>query len=394
MASARRLALLAILLLAGAERTVGQEPPPPPPSDPEPAAEEPDEEEDLLPSVDFYFPEGEMDFRLNGLIKNAFYEGQVRYDFVDGDITAFLRYRYYGYSRTYLLGVFDEVAFESVESGDNDFERVRGGLFLLEWPHSFHHRTFLLTEVDRITSNKEEFRFSTNRTNTFVRLGYQIGTPDDERSNAIVGETRAALQRLFSAYRDVGPGGFGLTGAVTYSDPNLGDFDYVKAEFEALKRVDFPHRNFTIGRLHGGSFLQKTLVRPDLEPVERYTIPRSEFFRLDGRDNLKGLSERLRGTEELHAIGEYFFPWFLGDDRRFLGLRWQDWYWVVYGGYGTVGFDRDVYTDTSSYFPDVGIGFEAGFKLKRYTFFVGGIVAQTLRGEGDLETRFSIKSHH
>jgi len=35
----------------------------------------------------------------------AFFEGQVKYNFVKGDITAFLRYRYYGYRRTYRLSL-------------------------------------------------------------------------------------------------------------------------------------------------------------------------------------------------------------------------------------------------------------------------------------------------
>ena len=58
--------------------------------------------------------------------------------------------------------------------------------------------------------------------------------------------------------------------------------------------------------------------REDLpEPLESrsFTIPLSEFFRLDGRENLKGLSERLRGTEEIHTTWEYFFPWFLDADH-------------------------------------------------------------------------------
>lgn len=368
----------------------------PPPSQP---AEPPDDrrrDPDLLPSVDFYFPEGELDFRLNGLIKNAFYEGQVRYNFVEGDISAFLRYRYYGYSRTYLLGVFDEVEFEEIEKLDNDFQRVRGGLFLLQWPQSYHHRTFVLAEVDRITSNKEELRFSTNRTNTFLRIGHQIGTPNDERSNAIVGETRATVQRLFTTHRKIGPYGAGLTGALTWGNDFLGDFDYVKAEFEALKRFDLRRDLFLVSRVHGGTFLYKQLVRddPELEPVERYSIPRGEFFRLDGRENLKGLKERLRGTEELHATAELFFPWFVEKNRRAIGLQWQTWYWILYGGYGTIGFDREVFTDEDTYVPDIGVGFETAVALRKYTFFLSGIVAESLRGEGGVEARLSVKSYH
>ena len=44
--------------------------------------------------LDVYFPEGDLDLRVNRLVNKVFFEGQVKYNFVDGDITAFLRYRY------------------------------------------------------------------------------------------------------------------------------------------------------------------------------------------------------------------------------------------------------------------------------------------------------------
>ena len=47
----------------------------------------------VVPDLDVFIPEGEFDLRLSRLINKVFFEGQVRYDFVDGDITAFLRYR-------------------------------------------------------------------------------------------------------------------------------------------------------------------------------------------------------------------------------------------------------------------------------------------------------------
>ena len=421
--------------LIGARPAAGQKPPPPPPPQESPPAEAPPvetppvetppveappveappaprpeapppppaQEEDegrrpLYPKVDIFFPEGDFDFRLSRLVKNAFFEGQFKYNFVKGDITAFLRYRYYGYERTYQLGFFDAVEFEPIEELSNDFDRVRGGLLLIQHPHSLHSRTFFLGEVDRITSNKEELRFSTNRTNTFLRLGYQIGTPDDERANAIVGETRARIQRLFTAHRAIGPYGAGLTGALTWGFDDVGgDFDYAKFEFEALKRYNLPRGSFLIHRLHGGTFGRKVL-RPEPEddlPLEDlYLIPRAELFRLDGRERLKGLDERRRGTDELDTTVEYFHPWFLNQNRRALKLDWENWYWILYGGYGTIGFDRDVYSDTSSYVPDVGFGFEATFRLRRYSFFVSGIVAYALEGEGDPKGKLSIKSFH
>jgi hypothetical protein len=355
----------------------------------------------LVPELNVYFPEGELDIRINRLVKKVFAEGQIKYNFVDGDITAFLRYRYYGFARTYQLTVFDEIEFDDIEDFSNDFERVRGILLLTEWPQSFHRRTFLLTELDRISSNKDEFVFDTGKTNLFARLGYQIGTPNDERSNAIVGENRARVEELFTAFRQIGPGDAGVTGALTYgTDVAVGDFDYVKAEFSALKRFELPRGFFLFGRLHGGTFpYKKELDREigpenDLPETGRYAIPREEFFRLDGRDNLKGLDERLRGTDEIHATWELVFPWFVGQDYKKIGLSWENWYWVIYGGAGTIGFDTDIFTETDEFVYDFGLGWESSFSLRDYEFFFSGLVAQAFNAEGGVQLRLSLKSYH
>lgn len=350
----------------------------------------------FLPSLEVYLPEGDLDLRSSRLVNKVFFEGQVKYNFIKGDITAFLRYRYYGYRRTYQITGFDEVQFSGVENADSgEFDRTRGLLALVQVPHDYQHRTYLVGETDRLTSNKESERFTNNRTNTFVRLGYQIGTPEDDRANAIVGETRARVDRLFTAYRRIGPGDFGLATALTYATPLLGDFNYLKAEFEGLKRFELGGDFFVVGRLHGGTFPFKRQVRegPEIDLSDRYSIPRGELFRLDGRNNLKGLGERRRGTEELHTTWELFIPWFLDRDRRLLGLNWQTWYWVLYTGYGTVGFDPQVYGDLAAYTPDAGIGFETSLRLKKYRFFLSAVAAQALRGGGGTELRVSIKSY-
>src|SRR5215213_4768310 len=159
-------AFLALVLLAAPARAwQAQEPPPPEegqpapaepqppapaqpskPDEPElqpglPSAEEqgqgPDEEEEEegvetpkppeernLPRLDVYFPEGELDLRVNRLINKVFFEGQVKYNFIEGDITAFLRYRYYGYKRTTQFTVFDSIEFDDIdEDVKNDFDR-------------------------------------------------------------------------------------------------------------------------------------------------------------------------------------------------------------------------------------------------------------------------------
>ncbi|MEM7048727.1 MAG: hypothetical protein AAF604_03670 [Acidobacteriota bacterium] len=392
----RRSALLLVLAVLGWPATVVQ-PEEVSESSEELGSESPRRRSDtLFPTIDIDLPEGDLDLRASRLVGNIFFQGQVKYNFVDGDITAFLRYRVYGKRQTFQLTGFDSIEFESVEDVSGDFDRVRGLLGIFEWPHDYHRRSFMLLEVDRISSNREELRFNDNLTNTFVRFGYQIGTPDDPRSNAIVGESRARLDRLFTPHRAIGPRGAGLTAAATYGfDFLLGDFDYIRLELEGLKRFELPRGRFLVWRTHGGSFPRKKVIRegPDVPQPDRFSIPRSELFRLDGRENLKGLRERLRGTENLHTTAELFLPWFVDEERRALGLNWSSWYWVLYGGYGTIGYDRDVLTDVSEYYPDLGIGIESSFELKGYTIFLSAVIAQTLRGDSEPEAKLSIKSY-
>jgi hypothetical protein len=252
----------------------------------------------------------------------------------------------------------------------------------------------VLFEVDRLTSNKREKVFTTDRTNTFLRLGYQIGTPDDGRSNAIVGESRSRVERLFSAYRKIGPRGFGLTGALTWSFDDLGgDFSYLRAELEGLKRWPGERERFVITRMHAGSFLDREMVRPDEpDPRDRYSIPLDELFRLDGRENLKGLDERRHGTEEIHATVEWFLPWFTDDSRQALKATWEAWYWVAYAGVGNAGFDREIFSAWQDYVPDVGFGFESSFRVGRYVFFLAGVAAHALGDEGGFKGRLTLKS--
>ncbi len=358
-------------------------------------------QEQLFPRLDVYLPEGELDIRLNRLVKKVFVEGQVKYNFVNGDISAFLRYRYYGFSRTYQLSVFDQIQFESVERFSNQFDRTRGILLLTEWPQTYNQRLFALTELDRISSNKQSFVFDNGKTNTFLRLGYQIGTPNDDRSNAIVGESRARVEHLFTAFRQIGPGDAGLTGALTWgSDLVLGDFDYLKGELSGIERFDLPRGAFLFGRVHAGTFIERKILDRNLEedpslPVTgRYSIPREEFFRLDGRDNLKGLDHSLSGTDEIHGTWEVLFPWFVGESRPALKLDWRNWYWVFYTGAGTVGFDRQVVGQLGDYVKDVGFGFESSFRLKNYRFFFSGLLAQSFNVEGGPNVRFALKSYH
>ncbi|HYX25079.1 MAG TPA: hypothetical protein VFC23_13080 [Thermoanaerobaculia bacterium] len=361
-------------------------------------------DERLLPRLDVFFPEGDLDLRVSRLINEVFFEGQVKYNVVSGDITAFLRYKYYGLRRTTQLTVFDSISFSRIENNSNDFDRVRGALLLLQWPLSYSHRTSFLAEFDKISTNKPtevDRLLRLGSTNTLVRYSYQFGTPEDGRSNAIVGEPRAQTERLFSAFRDIGPGGAGFTAAVTYGFPwGPGDYDYVKLEYEALKRFDVTRRSFLIGRLAGGSYPHAGTVKPDpalppsSEPqVDRLRIPSSDFFQLTGRDALLGVKDRRHGTEVVLTTWEYFMPWFIEKPHHFLWLDWDNWYWVLYAGYGTVGFDKKVYSELGNYIPDAGVGFESSVRLRKYRFFLSGIVAQALKGGGGVEARISVKSY-
>lgn len=392
---------LVLLLLAAAPPAAAA---PQEASAPEPqglgAAEEASYREEpagIVPEIEVSLPEGEFDFRLNRLVEKIFFEGQLKYDFVDGDVAAFLRYRYYGFHRTYQLSVFDAIEFEDFEDFSDEFERVRGGLFLVRWPHDFHQRTFFAAELDDISSNKEDQFLDNGKTNTFVRLGYQVGTPDDTRSNAIVGEPRARIRRLFTPFRTIGPGDAGVTAAATWGFDSLGgDFDYVKLEAEALKRFELPGRTFLIGRLHGGTFPRKREREdpPDSRLVSRYLIPFDELFRLNGRDNLRGLDREQRGTEELHLTWELLVPWFVDRNRTYLKADWQTWYWVVYTGYGASGFDRAVLADLSEYVADAGLGLQSSFRIRGYSLFLSALAARAFESNADVKVRVTLKTYH
>jgi len=377
---------------------------PPAPADPGESAGLKPPEDRILPRLDVFFPEGDLDLRISRLINEVFFEGQIKYNFINGDITAFLRYKYYSLRRTTQITVFDSISFDRIDQNvTNDFDRVRGTLVLFQWPHSYNNRTSFLAEFDRISTNKPtevDRLLRLGATNTFIRYAYQFGTPEDGRSNAIVGEPRSQTQRLFSAFREIGPGGYGFTGAVTYGFPYGGDYDYVKLEFEALKRFDVTRRSFLIARLAGGSYPHIGSVTPDpaappsSEPqIDRLRLPSDNFFQLTGRDGLLGYKDRRHGTEVLLTTWEYFMPWFIEKTHHFLWLDWDNWYWVLYGGYGTLGFDKKVYAELSGYVPDAGVGFESSVRLRKYRFFLSAIVAQALKGNGGVEARISIKSY-
>lgn len=373
-----------------------------PPSQQPPTTRPAPESRDIFPNLNLYLPEGEADLRVRKLIKNVLFESQIQYNFVDGDVSTFLRYKYYARDYTYKIGVFDEISFDSIEldSSVRDFDRVRGGLLQFEYPADYNNRYFGLLQVDGLSFGDTE-RSDNNRSNVYTKLGYQFGTPFDERLNRIVGESRGRNVPVLTAYRDIGPQRHGLAVALTYALPESvgGDYEYTKAEIEGLKRFDFGETQLIITRLHLGSMLQKKevpLLNPDRPVYEGFSVPRYELFKLGGRDALKGVDDnRSRGTDEFHWTNEYFVPIFRNAEKKFLKATWTNLFAIAYGGAGSVGYDTDAFTDTTNYVYDAGLGFEASLTVRDYDVLLSAVYARTLRApaeiEGD-EIRFSVRT--
>src|ERR1044071_6332419 len=179
-------------------------PPTPPPPTPSPQTTSPtvlsdaasgtyERREQSLPSINLYLPEGQASVRLRKLIKNVLFESQIDYEFVNGDISTFLRYKYYARNYTYRLSVFDSIDFPDVTSDSNkEFERVRGGLFLVGVPRDYKNRYFFLLQDDRLTFGDTD-RPDNRKNNIYTKVGYQYGTQFDERMNAIVGPQKTGL---------------------------------------------------------------------------------------------------------------------------------------------------------------------------------------------------------
>ena len=348
-------------------------PPPTPPSEPEKSG--------ILPSLNVYLPEGRADIRLIKAIRNSLFENQINYNFVEGDISAFLRYKYYGRSATSTLTFFDSIEFEELEQFSNDFSRTRGALYLQRRPINFYNRLFALAEFDRLTFSRPVDHPDANRTNVYVKLGYQLGTPSDEKSNAVVGEARDRVLSLFTAYRDVGPHGRGFSIAATWGFDFLGgDYRYVKTEMEALQAISLPKKNRMILRVHGGYFPYKKTVREEFDPLlgTPFSVPRYELFRLNARDALRGYRGSERGPNEIHVTVEHVVPIYTETSRRFLGLDWTSLYAVGYVGAGNLGNETRIFREVSDYRVDVGVGMETALSWRRYRAFLGAMLAKTV----------------
>src|SRR5581483_10150221 len=281
------------------------------------------ERRDALPYFNLYLPEGQASIRLRKLIKNVLFESQIDYRFINGDISTFLRYKYYARDYTYKIGVFDTIGFPDVGKGSTqEFQRVRGGLLLVEFPRNYNNRYFWLTQDDRLTCG-DLTRVDNRKNNIYRKFGYQYGTQFDEHLNAIVGETRGRIIPVLTAFRDLGPQKTSFAAALTESAKiYTGDYHYTKLEAEALRRWDVTPTSFVVTRAHIGGFPTKSVVREwctdqtnqtcgrgtpppgaiTVPPIERYSVPAYDMFQLGGREALKsiGASDAATGLSEFH----------------------------------------------------------------------------------------------
>ena len=331
------------------------------------------ERHDIFPSVNIYLPEGQASVRLRKLIRNVLFESQIDYRFVNGNISTFLRYKYYARSYTYKIGVFDAINFPGLGTS-GDFERVRGGLLLFEVPHDYNNRYFGLLEDDRLT-----FGDITNpdnrKNNIYTKLGYQFGTEFDEHLNAIVGESRGRIVPVLTAFRDIGPQHSALAAAVTAAGRvSTGGYSYTKFEAEALHRFDITGTSFVVSRLHIGTFPTKD------------GIPNYELFRLGGREALRSISasSSTAAANEVHITNEYFVPVFRNRDYSTGVVHWNTLYAIGYAGIGAISDRAADIVKSSSNAVDGGIGTEASLTIRDFEVLLSAVFAHTFRAPAGL----------
>lgn len=400
--TSRHLLTLAALALALAVPAAAQTPAPPPQQAPvlSDTASSTYERRDAFPTVNVYLPEMRTSIRLRKLLKNVLFESQIEYKFTDGDISTFLRYKYYARTYFYRIGVFDTIEFPQVGgTSTTEFERVRGGLVLMGFPRDSNDRYFWLLQDDRLTFGDLK-QVDNKKNNIYTKIGYQFGTQFDERMNGIVGEIRGRITPVLTAFRDIGPQRTGIATALTQSvrfgcekvtdeaTGNIGrnckgDYRYTKLEAEALRRFDVTGTSFIFSRVHLGAFAgyDEPEERKNLPQTERYSVPRSEMFSLAGREALKGVDSGVdaQGTHEFHLTNEYFRPIFRNRDYKTGPLHWNTMYSIAYLGAGTVGFDYDQIAKTKDYVIDAGLGFEAAITLRDFEVLLSFLYAQTLK---------------
>jgi len=395
-------------------------PPPPPPAVEAPAptvlsdaASRTYERRESLPSVNLYLPEGQASVRLRKLIKNVLFESQIDYEFVNGDISTFLRYKYYARNFTYRLSVFDSIDFPDITSDSTrEFERVRGGLLLIGLPKDYNNRWFFLLQDDSLSFGDVN-RPDNRKNNIYTKIGYQYGTQFDERMNGIVGEQRGRITPVLTAFRDIGPQKTGLAAAVTQAASVVGgDYTYTKFEAEGLRRIDVSSTTFVFSRLHVGAFLAREEVDPPPVPRDRdgdgnldetpawefFEIPQAEFFRLGGREALKSVksNDDSIGTYEAHLTNEFFFPIFRNKEYKVGPLYWNTLYGITYLGAGAVGNKTNELAKGNRIVVDAGLGTESAITFRDWDIYLSVIYAKAVKKPDGIDEgngfRFSIRT--
>jgi hypothetical protein len=327
------------------------------------------------------------------------FESQIDYKFVTGDISTFLRYKYYAHDFTYKVGVFDTISFGAIGSHTDEFERVRGGLLLFEVPRDYNHRYFTLLQDDRLTFG-DTTRVDNRKNNIYTKLGYQYGTEFDDQLNAIVGESRGRLIPVLTAFRELGPQKFSYATAVTLAGRvSTGDYKYAKFEVEGLRRWDMTPTSFIVTRAHAGTFPVKDKLCKDMPATplaECFSIPGYELFNLAGRDALRSLSSTNDvsvGTNEFHLTNEYFIPVFRNRDFRLSAAHFNTMYAIVYAGAGNAGFAYRDIVRTRDFAVDVGLGTEMALTIRDFEVLLSVLYAHTLRAPDERKSnkvQFSI----
>lgn len=368
-----------------------------------------------LPNVNIYLPEFRASIRLRKLIRNVLFETQLEYEFANGDISTYLRYKYYARNYTYRLGVFDSLEFKNIGEGGSgsEFERVRGALALFGFPRDYNRRYFWLLQGDSLSFGEID-NVDNKKKNFYTKVGYQFGTQFDERLNSIVGETRGRITPVLTAFRDLGPQRTGYaiavtqtanvsggnfdsdTGETTYS---AGDYRYTKFEAEGLRRFDVSATSFVFSRLHVGAFAlyDKLKGRDQRAPNETYSVPLYEFFRLGGREALRAIDERDEsiGTHEAHVTNEFFTPIFRNRDYKTGPLHWNTLYGIAYLGAGGVALKSSDVFKSDHFVADAGIGAETALTLRDFEVLLSVIYAKTITAPDAIEgsnLRFSIRT--
>jgi hypothetical protein len=379
-------------------------PPPPVPTTPpqatpplSPIAASGYDRRDSLPNV--YLADGQASIRLRKLIKNVLFESQIDYKFVTGDISTFLRYKYYAHDFTYKIGVFDTISFGAIGSHTDEFQRVRGGLLQIEVPRDYNHRYFTLLQDDRLTFG-DTTRVDNRKNNIYTKLGYQYGTEFDDQLNAVVGEKRGRLIPVLTAFRELGPQKFSYAAALTLAGKvSTGDYKYAKFEVEGLRRWDITPTSFVVTRAHAGVFPVKDFLcknTPLTPPAECYSIPGYELFNLAGRDALRSLSSTNDvsvGTNEFHLTNEYFVPVFRNRDYRLGAVHFNTAYAIAYAGAGNAGFEYRDIARTRDFALDAGLGTEMALTIRDFEVLLSVLFAHTIKAPDERKSnkiQFSI----